>query len=122
MESFCKIFIDSALPFDEMLTLITNYLEVERKGKRTVENDILVGDLFFNEDSLKNKQFSNEKPFLFYTYFLEIESKDDINDRYITLISTLLINLWVTNIPSVAACDFEDNLPESGGVNKVFKI
>ncbi len=67
-------------------------------------------------DVVRRQQFPDG--FLHFRLRVEIfpdESKNISLENQLTMISALLNHLWSQNIPAVAACDYEDQLPENGG-------
>ncbi|MNH38473.1 hypothetical protein D3C79_995090 [compost metagenome] len=56
--------------------------------------------------------------FLFSRYLVEMEPNENVDgEAYIAMISILLEGLWSAGYKAVAACDFEDRLPNKGGYN-----
>jgi len=67
-------------------------------------------------DSVKCQQFPDG--FLYFCQRIEIfpdESKRVSLENQIALVSMLLKYLWSQGVPAVAACDYEDQLPNNGG-------
>ena len=51
-------------------------------------------------------------------YYIEIEPKEDTDDRdYVLEVTDLLTKLWNAAFKAIASCDFEDLLPRKGGYN-----
>ncbi|MFD6951039.1 MULTISPECIES: hypothetical protein [unclassified Nocardiopsis] len=68
-----------------------------------------------NPDSSGEGTFDED--FLFWPVLIEIEAEDDsFLPGMIVLVTDLLHSLWRAGAPAVAACDFEDRLPWSGGI------
>lgn len=67
-------------------------------------------------DSRKRKQFPDG--FLHFQQLVEIfpdESQNQSLDNQIQLVSMILNGLWSRRVPAIAACDYEDHLPNNGG-------
>jgi hypothetical protein len=73
----------------------------------------------FRLTSAKNKGANrSETPpddFVNFRYYLEVENEKGGLADHIETVSKLLEGLWAQGIPAVAACDYEESLPESGG-------
>ena len=113
---FCKIFVNTNLAHGELIaktaslthgvieqwTIVCNLYEIS-----VVEND--------EYDEIKYQD--KDEGFLFSKFFLEIEPIATLTNKttYISDISKLLEGLWQEGYSAVAACDFEDLLPNKGG-------
>jgi hypothetical protein len=110
---FCKIFINSELNEKELekkIVLMVN----GRLDRFTIVSDTFELSLFKNDDfkACEGKKFPDG--FLYFSFFLEINSIAEKN-LFIESIGNLLKTLWEGNFPAVAACDFEKALPCNGG-------
>lgn len=65
--------------------------------------------------SSKSAPKSGQKEFVYFRYYLEVDG-NDLNQQ-IALISKLLETFWSQGIAAVAACEYEELLPEKGGIN-----
>ncbi len=110
---FCKIFVESVLTGKDLTHVISNIvngtIELEHYiTSAEMEIDVLENDEY---DEILSKD--SNKGFLYYRYYLEIETTDDVaKSNYIFKISNLLENLWHQGNKAVAACDFEEELPK----------
>ncbi|AFZ24726.1 hypothetical protein Cylst_2517 [Cylindrospermum stagnale PCC 7417] len=79
------------------------------------DNEILViKNLSF--DSIQRQQFPDG--FLYFQQIIEIfpdETKTVSLENQIALVSRILQYLWSEGVPAVAACDYENKLPNNGG-------
>lgn len=75
-----------------------------------------LGDLFV--DVRRNKEHvAGETDFLFWPVVVELDSEERAaGERLVETTAALLRALWSAGCPAVAACDFEDVLPWSGGI------
>jgi hypothetical protein len=67
-------------------------------------------------DPISSQQFPDG--FLHFQQRIEIfpdESKSVSLENQIELVSMILKILWSQDIPAIAACDYEENLPNNGG-------
>lgn len=98
MDSFCCMYVDTTLSEKDFLMLLSDFME---------------GDLVIYLD--KNEEYNQQSnDFLHFKYRLDI---DFLNEtvNYVSIVGAILLFLWSNQIPAVAACDYEDNLPENGG-------
>lgn len=74
--------------------------------------------IFNNGDFDEEKRKQGTDAFLYYKYYIEIELKEDTDDRnYVLEVTDLLTKLWNADFKAIASCDFEDLLPRKGGYN-----
>jgi hypothetical protein len=101
----CIIFINSKLSKEQIINDLEN----------NFSNELKTIDLFIdnNEDFENGDLRSFPDGFLYFKYYLEVESNNNIQQ----FISSLLNYLWQKDISAVASCDFENSLPEKGGYN-----
>lgn len=114
-ELLCQVYIDSALSRTELLAIIANILSAEIDGY-SLEGESFEADLLLNDRY--NEDLKKQRPdgFLHYRYLVEFfQTFSERNESNKKAIAGLLKVLWNKNIPAVAACDFEDELPEKGG-------
>ena len=84
-----------------------NYLEGKEYKFYVSKND----EYKYQNNKEKCKEFPDG--FLYFPYRVELYF---LNEKIaIDLISSFIKKLWENNIPAIAACDFEDELPEKGG-------
>lgn len=77
-------------------------------------------DVQVNEDADERKAASFPDGFLHFAQVLEFYPRQDVPfEERKTLMSALLRGLWAKSVPAVAACDYENELPENGGCNNV---
>jgi hypothetical protein len=70
-----------------------------------------------NDSGERTEEFADSSSdFLFYPYYLDIEADTATVKTMIATVGKLLEALWDAGIPAVAACDYEDDLPEAGGI------
>lgn len=110
---YCKIFVAKASE-KEVRAVISSALGVRFRGKSTDMDDVIIevrrnpdshGDMGFNED------------FLHWPIIVEFEDHSRISPLK-EKVTLLLNSLWGESIPSIAACDFEDQLPWGGGIKR----
>ncbi|MFN5539770.1 MAG: hypothetical protein ACK481_06925 [Candidatus Melainabacteria bacterium] len=111
----CMIYVDLSENelIDKMLCLLSSST---RTNSFYIDNNeiLIIKNLSF--DSVKRQQFPNG--FLYYQQIIEVfpdETKTVSLENQITLISKIIKYLWSEFIAAVAACDYEDKLPNNGG-------
>lgn len=112
---YCSIFIEFNGPKKDLGRTITALVNGEEKGL----SGILCpwADIYFGKNMDSGLGGPGEEDlFLYYRYKLEIEPAAGAPESdYVAGIGQLLTGLWQQNIPAVAACSFEDDLPQGGG-------
>ncbi len=107
----CDIYLDTDIELKELSSNVARFLScpydpLELKGDNFT--------IYIN----KNDEFDPEdrySDFLFYRYLVEIESNMNSEfESFKNLIVRLLDFFWDNKMPAVAACDFEDILPNKG--------
>jgi hypothetical protein len=117
----CKIYVESDLDQDALAKLLAGSLSGTVAGtpvSRTVQTPL--GDIDIRKNATSDKLRARQFPdgFLAFRYALELYPAPEAprEDR-ISLVARLLHRLWSQNLPAVAACDYEDQLPHRGGYN-----
>lgn len=114
---FCKIFVQTNESKENLIKKIGDLTQ------GTIEQWSVKCDLYVI-GICKNDEFNREKyqeddidGFLFSKFLLEIEPIAALPNKtaYISSIGKLLEGLWRDGYGAVAACDFEDMLPNQGG-------
>ncbi len=101
----CIIYINTVLSKEKILKDLED----------NFSNDLKTIEIFIDEnEDFENGDFKSfPDGFLYFKYYIEIESDNSIEQ----FISTLLNYLWQKDISAVASCDFEKTLLENGGYN-----
>ncbi|MFC9088057.1 hypothetical protein [Nocardiopsis dassonvillei] len=75
-----------------------------------------LGDLFV--EVRRNKEHvADETDFLFWPVVVELDSEEGAaGEKLVGTTAAVLRALWGAGYPAIAACDFEDVLPWSGGI------
>ena len=114
----CRIYADVGCERAKFVSVIACLVKGEIRGhlQNTIECpactiDILNSDDF---DCQRRKKFPDG--FLFFRYFIEIYPRPRFDQTArIQTVSTILQHLWKHGYSAVAACDYEQMLPEQGG-------
>jgi hypothetical protein len=111
-ELYCKIYVDT----DQDRTWLLQQVAEQCLGVvagRTVSAPELVVDISRNEDYDPVRAQSSEG-FVHFPYYLDVEPVDGIErTSYIDAVRNLLLGFSQSHIRAVAACDFENELPEA---------
>lgn len=105
----CKVFIDADLSDTELISL-TAPLLFEPDDDVLLEVEVLKNEDY---DSNRRRQFPGG--FVYFRYTLDLYMTDAPVTRKAAVTARLLENLWSWGYPAVAACAYEDRLPERGG-------
>jgi hypothetical protein len=111
---YCKIFIKhESLSFvsARLATLLDATVE-----RRTLLTPGLILDVQHNPDA----DPSAGDDFVRWPLIIDVEP-DDTNaaSTMSKVVATIITDLWNADIPTVAACDFEEELPWSGGIRRL---
>lgn len=105
----CQVFIDAEVSDTELVSLTAPILFVaEDQIKLEVE-------VQKNADYDSNRRRLFPDGFVYFRYTLDLYLSDTPVERQAKVVSRLLNTLWDWGFPAVAACAFEDRLPEHGG-------
>ncbi|WP_157202571.1 1,4-dihydroxy-6-naphthoate synthase [Calidithermus chliarophilus] len=110
---YAKIYVDGDLSYEQLASDLENLFGVEA---RTRAIDLDKGTIYIeeNEDFDARLRSNPEDGFLFYRYILDVEPLVELGQQNaLDLVTTLLNHLWSKRIRAVAACGYEDLLPEA---------
>ncbi|GHU86771.1 hypothetical protein FACS189476_00650 [Spirochaetia bacterium] len=107
-ELIVKIFV-KIISLEELQNIINS---INFRNKYSFEIDILKNNDF---DESKSKEYPDG--FLYFPFVIEYFSNEIFNDADIYNTKIILEKLWENNFPAIAACDYENKLPENGGYN-----
>src|SRR5689334_19229069 len=110
------------MPLDELAALIATPLAGSVGGVpgsgtvRVPQGEI---DVRRNRDADSSRASTFPDGFLGFRYTLELYPSPTVDlDGRVATVSKLLNFVWSQGIPAVAACDYEDHLPNGGGYNR----
>lgn len=119
METYCQIYVDS--PYGNNKRKLVEQIAALLGGTVAKSDETDVSAKGFEYITVMPNFDAGAAPpdsppsdaFLFYSHIIEI---DGSNLKTLKAgIGKLLEGLWAAHIPAVAACDYEDDLPEAGG-------
>ena len=96
----------------DVFAVLTDVLD-GRVVRRSIELPGAVVEVLRNPDASQG----DETDFLFWPVLVEVDS--DGAPAVVELATTILTQLWNHGFPTVAACDYEDELPWRGGIARL---
>jgi hypothetical protein len=108
---FCKMFVRAEAPAD-VFAVLADLLD-GRVVRHSFELPGRVVEVLRNPDASQG----DEADFLFWPVLVEVDS--DGAPAVVELTTTILTRLWDRGFPTVAACDYEDELPWRGGIARL---
>ena len=105
----CKVFVDADVSETELISLTAPLLFAP-------EDDISLDvEVLKNEDYDLKRRRQFPDGFIYFRYTLDLYMSDALPARKAAIVTRLIETLWEWGFPAVAACAFEDRLPERGG-------
>ena len=117
MDYKCRIYLHSNLTMEELTDSVANLYQGEGTGLGIIVTAWAEIYIFENSDYKRGRTYEFPDGFLYFKYIIFIDPlpvKIDFQDFLIKTINVLYF-FWNQNYPAVAACDFEDELPNKGG-------
>lgn len=112
IDLYCKIFVNFQGDRLELFEKLKGFLKFNSAEMNSIITNSANIDIYRNEDFNP----TTHGDFLFFEYFLEVYPTEIGSlETQIEIISKLLLYFWELKIYAVAACDFEDKLPQNGG-------
>ena len=111
---YCKLFVRDS-DRQRVLDLVASTLSATVNRYTAAVGGLLL-DVRRNGDS----DSARTDDFLFWPIVVEVNAESTLDDKgVVDAISKLLRTAWGANMPTVAACPFESELPWSGGIDRV---
>jgi hypothetical protein len=115
----CKIYVEAELKPEELAGLVASALAGATQGAspaRTVHTPHAEIDVRKNREADAHRAREFPDGFLYFRYALELYPRPAARhaDR-VSLATRILEVLWSRSLPAVAACAYEDELPNGGG-------
>jgi hypothetical protein len=112
MDLFCRINVQTQMPFLEFAAFIARCAggSSHMNAIRAKTLDISV---FENDDFDAELSRTGADRWLYFRYTLEADPSDGVLPKdYVAAIGALLNSLWSSRMDAIAACDFEEQLPQ----------
>lgn len=117
VDLYCKIFAKNMDKFSAKEAMASEFQDSFEGNSMYL--DRLIIDVHSNPDA--TEVGSRGDDFLFWPVIIELDGEGQADEReVIAEASRILESLWRSGRPAVAACDFEDQLPWGGGINRDF--
>lgn len=111
---YCKIYLQSELSLTELQFEIAKKLHGQIHGYSILIENIEIDVSKSNDfDEKKSKEFPDG--FLYFKYTIEVFGNNGKIESFLNIVSCVLEFFWAKGTPAVAACDFEQALPQKGG-------
>ncbi|SRR6266496_571574 len=111
----CVIYGDVSLDSKELAGRIADAVGGSVDGS-TVTMDVAELDIRRSDDFDPKRKADFPDGFLYFRHRIEVYAGDsEQSGALVDLVGKLLKFLWAAGWPAVAACDFEERLPERGG-------
>jgi len=112
----CKVYIDTSTERAELARQISALTggAVERF---TVTAACAEMDVQLNEEFDEKRRAEFPDGFLYFRYVVEMYTSPGEEAQCRHLVAKIVGYFWSNTIPCVAACDYEDELPNRGGYN-----
>lgn len=113
---YCKVYLDSEFDSAKLLSWLQSVLGASLE-RRTLTASEMEVDLGTNDEHDKARAARGIDQFLYYRYLLDVvPTEGAARERYVPRVAALLEVAWNAGMRAVASCDFEDELPRSGGI------
>jgi hypothetical protein len=116
MNSFCKIYVSGPSVIDELRGNVFEFLKLTKVSGSFGESDSFALSIAKNDEFDKKLQTEFPDGFLYFKFIFEFDFKNkELKEFQVDIVSKTLEWLWGKNMAAVAACDYEEKLPENGG-------
>lgn len=112
-DTFCKIYIYSNLDYDSIFNKILMYIKGKKNAIDYITTDWCEACLKKNKEYSREYYLANKEDFVYWNYYLDIETPENIemtDSTYIEKVRDLLTYLKEFCDGVVASCDFEEFL------------
>lgn len=110
----CKIYVDANCAKGELATRIAELFSAHAEGT-TIEMQCGEVDVQRNDEFDETARLEFPDGFLSFGLLVELYTDDPATPRCADAAARILEYLWAQDFPAVAACDYEDQLPNGGG-------
>jgi hypothetical protein len=118
-ERDCTIYVEAEQPNDDLARLVAESFDgTVSSGLGTSTVSLPFGEIEIRRNEDADQERAREVPdgFVYFRRTLELYPLTTVGREVrISFVATLLEFLWSRGWPAVAACDYEKELPKSGG-------
>jgi hypothetical protein len=110
---FCRVNIDARLPHNQFVNFLARRVGGTSEWNLVSSREL---DIIVDENDVFDPAMSvsGEDRWLYFPYTLEIDPIAGVSSQdYIAAVANLLTSLWSAGMDAVAACEFEDELPQN---------
>ena len=116
MDNFCRIYTTGLLTINDLKFQISELLDLKKTSISNFASEFVHVWITTNDEFDKRREMEFPDGFLYFKYSIEFDFKDEeVKEFQVDLISKTLEWLWEQDMAAVAACDYEEKLPQSGG-------
>ena len=113
---FCKVFVKGG-ESDALMAMLATLLDGHFQRHSMFLRGFVV-DVRRNPDAADAADPGDD--FVRWPVLVELEAEEEVGERALAeAAAEILRALWDAGYPAVAACDFEDELPWSGGIQRL---
>ncbi|MFL6244944.1 MAG: hypothetical protein ACJ74H_02885 [Thermoanaerobaculia bacterium] len=118
-DDYAKIFVWNIRSRGSLTRLVKQVIAGRSEPLDSVRNQVMEIDVRENEDR-RPMRIERKDDFLFAPYYLDVTRASGVEQEdYVRELGHLLVALWNEGVGAVAAAEFEDQLPESGGIQRL---
>lgn len=107
----CRVYVDADVSETEMIGVVAQLLYSDDAGSGVG----CEADVVRNPDYDSNRRRLFPDGFIYFRYYVDLYMPDLPTNAQARLVTAMLEGLWDWGCPAVAACRYEDRLPEHGG-------
>ena len=107
---YCKVFIDTDMDYDSLFDLIKNCVAGRKHAISFIITDWCDISVRRNKEYKQEQHLIDSIDFLYWRYYLDIDSLNVDEGQYIRNVAKLLRDLREHSMGVVIACNFEDEV------------
>ncbi|KKD39168.1 hypothetical protein [Limnoraphis robusta] len=112
---YCQIFLNTELNKSDIIKGLENLLNTKSTGNVIALESVEI-ELRDNESFEQKLCKEATNRFLYFPYYIEVDPfPEQTQENQIDLVSKILEYSWSSGFEVVASCDYEEQLPNSGG-------
>jgi hypothetical protein len=114
MDRYCEIYVFFTSEKEELIRLLKDIVK-GKSDRNVIRTEIM--EIYVDKNDSFDYELAKDvdKGFIYYHFILEIDLLSPNLTIVVESVADLLKQLWLKDIPAVAACDFEELLPNFDG-------